>query len=266
MPVLGGNHPEQLTPSASTPVGADATCPVCLQHACMREPLPPLAAAAAVLAVHGIVNTVSTKLLAWIATFSAGWHFCGSLTLVVLLACVAPTHQDASYVFLDFQGVGQAGSAAALPIWVCSSRCRHACAMCIRETEGWCSVWGGCADLQRHHQQRLHLPRGHAHGAVHVRPCSLLPMLAQPEGSQGAERLVGKQRCWRRVWCRFTGYDACGHMSEETQSADRYAAWGIVLAIGCSSAVGFLYVLSMMFSIQVATHWRHHPVLLAVVC
>ena len=40
-------------------------------------------------------------------------------------------------------------------------------------------------------------------------------------------------------------------MSEETRSADRYAAWGIVLAVGCSAVVGFLYVLSMMFSIQV---------------
>jgi hypothetical protein len=29
--------------------------------------------AAAVLAVHGIVNTMSTKILAWIATFSAAW-------------------------------------------------------------------------------------------------------------------------------------------------------------------------------------------------
>lgn len=49
---------------------------------------------------------------------------------------------------------------------------------------------------------------------------------------------------------RFTGYDACGHMSEETRSADKYAPWGIVLAIGCSAGVGFLYVLAMMLSIQ----------------
>jgi hypothetical protein len=39
-------------------------------------------------------------------------------------------------------------------------------------------------------------------------------------------------------------------MSEETRSADKYAPWGVVLAIGCSAGVGFLYIIAMMFSIQ----------------
>lgn len=40
-------------------------------------------------------------------------------------------------------------------------------------------------------------------------------------------------------------------MSEETKSADRTAAWGIVLAVGCSAISGLIYVLALMFSIQV---------------
>ncbi len=40
-------------------------------------------------------------------------------------------------------------------------------------------------------------------------------------------------------------------MSEETVSADKTAALGIVLAVGCSSIAGLLYVLALMFSVQV---------------
>ncbi len=43
-------------------------------------------------------------------------------------------------------------------------------------------------------------------------------------------------------------------MSEETVSADRTAALGIVLAVGCSSIAGLLYVLALMFSVQVRLH------------
>lgn len=39
-------------------------------------------------------------------------------------------------------------------------------------------------------------------------------------------------------------------MSEETRSADRTAAWGIVLAVGTSAMSGLAYVLAIMFSIQ----------------
>lgn len=44
----------------------------------------------------------------------------------------------------------------------------------------------------------------------------------------------------------------CGHMSEETVSADKTAAMGIVLAVGCSSLAGLMYVLALMFSVQVS--------------
>ena len=59
------------------------------------------------LFLHGTVNTISTRILAWISTFSACWHVCGSLLLAFLLPAVAPTHQSASFVFLEFQGVDQ---------------------------------------------------------------------------------------------------------------------------------------------------------------
>lgn len=58
---------------------------------------------AAVLAVHGLVNTISTRLLAWVSTFSAAWHFLGTFLLVILLPTVAPTHQSAAFVFTEFQ-------------------------------------------------------------------------------------------------------------------------------------------------------------------
>lgn len=70
---------------------------------------------AVTLAIHGIVNTISTRILAWISTFSAAWHFFGSMILAVLIPCVAPTHQDASFVFLDFQGVDVTSSEFSSP-------------------------------------------------------------------------------------------------------------------------------------------------------
>lgn len=40
-------------------------------------------------------------------------------------------------------------------------------------------------------------------------------------------------------------------MSEETKQADKTAAWGIVLAVGCSAISGLCYIIALMFSIQV---------------
>lgn len=74
---------------------------------------------AVTLAIHGLVNTISTRLLAWISTLSAAWHFLGSLVLAVLIPCVAPTHQSASFVFLEFQGVDVTASALLMPpLWL----------------------------------------------------------------------------------------------------------------------------------------------------
>jgi amino acid transporter len=48
----------------------------------------------------------------------------------------------------------------------------------------------------------------------------------------------------------LTGYDASAHMSEETVSAARSGPRGIVGTVLCSFAVGWLYLLSLTFSIQ----------------
>jgi len=46
----------------------------------------------------------------------------------------------------------------------------------------------------------------------------------------------------------------CGHVSEETKNADRTSPWGIMLAVGSSVILGFGYILSLLFSIQVMHH------------
>ena len=46
------------------------------------------------------------------------------------------------------------------------------------------------------------------------------------------------------------------------RAADRNAAWGIVLAIGISAIIGLMYVVALMFSIQVGAF----PVALGTLC
>ncbi|CAK0780294.1 hypothetical protein CVIRNUC_005001 [Coccomyxa viridis] len=48
----------------------------------------------------------------------------------------------------------------------------------------------------------------------------------------------------------LTGFDACGHMSEETRNADVSAPWGIIVALGTSAVVGWGYIMALLFSIQ----------------
>ncbi len=71
-------------------------------------------------------------------------------------------------------------------------------------------------------------------------------------------------------WLRqISGYDSCAHLSEETKSADRNAAAGIMLAVGLSVILGLGYILALLFSIQVLhgtcpcwspAEWQQHPV------
>ena len=53
-----------------------------------------------------------------------------------------------------------------------------------------------------------------------------------------------------RLRCN-AGFDACGHMSEETRNADVSAPWGIVVALGTSAVVGWGYLMALLYSIQV---------------
>ena len=51
--------------------------------------------------------------------------------------------------------------------------------------------------------------------------------------------------------CDTAGFDACGHMSEETKNADVSAPWGIIVALATSAVVGWGYIMALLFSIQV---------------
>ena len=42
-----------------------------------------------------------------------------------------------------------------------------------------------------------------------------------------------------------------GHLSEETARADVAAPIGVILALGVSCVIGWLYILALLFSIQV---------------
>ncbi|EIE25071.1 amino acid transporter [Coccomyxa subellipsoidea C-169] len=48
----------------------------------------------------------------------------------------------------------------------------------------------------------------------------------------------------------ITGYDSCGHLSEETKNADRTCPRGIMMAVGTSVVLGFGYVIALLFSVQ----------------
>ena len=111
---------------------------------------------------------------------------------------------------------------------------------------------------QRPPQQCLHLPGRHALRAVHVRlpaspllhcrwPCAHAAGVLQIGWALPHDGVVVMGRCCLRS---FTGFDACGHLSEETRAADNNAAWGIVLALCTSATCGFIYVLGLLFSIQ----------------
>lgn len=47
----------------------------------------------------------------------------------------------------------------------------------------------------------------------------------------------------------ITGYDASAHMSEETRSASRAAAWGMVMAVVTSVVFGFILLVAITFAV-----------------
>lgn len=64
-------------------------------------------------------------------------------------------------------------------------------------------------------------------------------------GSNGLAWLLGLlQSCYT-----LTGYDAAGHMSEETHRSDRTAPLGMVLGVGFSGLVGLVYIIPLLFSV-----------------
>lgn len=61
---------------------------------------------AGILVLHGIMNTIGTKLSAILNGFSTVWHMVGTLVLVITLLAVAPTHQSGHFTFATFYKVG----------------------------------------------------------------------------------------------------------------------------------------------------------------
>ena len=47
----------------------------------------------------------------------------------------------------------------------------------------------------------------------------------------------------------ITGYDASAHMSEETRTASRAAAWGMVMAVVASVVFGFILLVAVTFAV-----------------
>ena len=50
-------------------------------------------------------------------------------------------------------------------------------------------------------------------------------------------------------------YDASAHLTEETRSASKSGPRGIIMTVVVSFVVGWMYLLSLTFSIQVHSTW-----------
>ncbi|HWE68338.1 MAG TPA: amino acid permease [Acidimicrobiales bacterium] len=57
---------------------------------------------AAVLIIHGLLNTFGVRVVAFLSDVSVWWHILGVLTIVIALAVVPAHHQSASFVFTHF--------------------------------------------------------------------------------------------------------------------------------------------------------------------
>ncbi len=57
---------------------------------------------AAILALHGLLNSFGVRLIAVLNNVSVWWHIVGVLTIVIVLAVVPAKHQSASFVFTHF--------------------------------------------------------------------------------------------------------------------------------------------------------------------
>jgi amino acid permease (GABA permease) len=57
---------------------------------------------AAILVLHGVLNSFGVRLIAVLNNVSVWWHIVGVLTIVIVLAVVPAKHQSASFVFTHF--------------------------------------------------------------------------------------------------------------------------------------------------------------------
>lgn len=129
----------------------------------------------AFVALHGVANAISVKLLGALSIVSVYWHVLGTLGVVIGLLAIAPEHQSAKFVFATFQANPGTG----------------------------------------------------VHNSFYL---FLLGLLM----SQWA----------------MTGYDTSAHIAEETKNAAMAGPIGLIMAILGSFICGWMFLLSLTFSIQ----------------
>jgi amino acid permease (GABA permease) len=69
---------------------------------------------AAILFVHGVLNTFGVRLVAFLSDVSAWWHVLGVLTIAIVLFFVPSHHASASFIFTKFENKSTLG----VPIYV----------------------------------------------------------------------------------------------------------------------------------------------------
>lgn len=186
--------------------------------------------------------------MGWLSGVSTVWHMVGTVTLIILLPAVAPTHQSAKYVFTEFddwttESSGITNNGCALPSCCLFNAPVALLVSCIE----WHCNYGQLTD-ERFDCGRYVLDR-HAFKSVycywvrcmrtHVSDLLLRPV----EHQRSKDRAQASSEYSRR--------------SEETKGADRSAPIAILLAIGTSAVFGLGYLLALLFSIQVRT--PHQP-------
>ncbi|KAI8824007.1 APC amino acid permease [Fimicolochytrium jonesii] len=67
------------------------------------EPYHQVLVCAAILIVHGLLNTFAVKLVNQLNYVSVWWHILGTITIVAVILALAPTHQSATYVFTTYR-------------------------------------------------------------------------------------------------------------------------------------------------------------------
>jgi amino acid permease (GABA permease) len=69
---------------------------------------------AAILFVHGVLNTFGVRIVAFLSDVSAWWHVLGVLTIAIVLFFVPSHHASASFIFTKFENQSTLG----VPIYV----------------------------------------------------------------------------------------------------------------------------------------------------
>ena len=76
---------------------------------------------AAILVLHGLLNSFGVRLVALLNNVSVWWHIIGVLLIVGVLAFAPSHHQSASFVFTHF--VNNTGWSSWTSTWSCSACC-----------------------------------------------------------------------------------------------------------------------------------------------